>query len=295
MGTSTLTRKKSIFSIFRRTKSQAVDVLGSGRCGTSMVTRALSFLGVDIGSEFIETNQNNPKGFWENKTVVEIQKEINETMKYKRPYKPGWQNDAKILPYKAELKEMTKTQFSRKQYWAWKDPRNCECIELWKDILRELRITPSYLIMIRNPIDVADSFKEAYNEKSRKSLRLWQMRTLVVLMETRGEPRIMIDYNDFLDDSFGRLHAIAEVLGLPWPEDETKLKQQLDEFVDTSLRHRRTDLEELDSQEDIDDDIKTLYRICLKASRYPEYFHSEQFESQIAYLYRSFLNSGVTV
>lgn len=279
----------------RKPKSQAIDVLGSGRCGTSMVTRALNFLGVDIGSEFIKTNANNPTGFWEHKKVVEIQKEINANMKWKRPYKPGWQKNAKIQPFKSELKEMTKTQFADKKFWAWKDPRNCECIELWKDILDELNMAPSYLIMIRNPIDVADSFKEAYNEKSKKSLRLWQMRTLVVLMETRGEPRIMIDYNDFLDDSLGRLHAIAEALNLPWPEDETELKQQLDDFVDSDLRHRRTDLEELDKAEDIDEEIKTLYRICLKASRYPEYFHSEQFESQIAGLYQSLLDSEIKV
>ncbi|HET7578173.1 MAG TPA: hypothetical protein VFK33_02745 [Bacillales bacterium] len=289
--------KKRLFTMFgKQTKTQAIDVLGSGRCGTSMVTRALSFIGVDIGSEFIKTNKNNPKGFWENKKVVEIQKQINAKMKWKRPYtKSGWHKSKKIEPFKSELKEMVEQKFADKAYWAFKDPRNCECIELWQDILTDLDMTPSYLVMIRNPIDVAESFKEAYNEKNNKSLRLWQMRTLVVLMATRGEPRIVVDYDDFLDDSLGKLHDIARALNLPWPKDEAKLKQQLDEFVDPGLRHRRTTLDDLDAADDIDEDIKTLYRICLRASRYPEYFQSKQFESQIAGLYQAFLDSGIKV
>ncbi|HET7627072.1 MAG TPA: sulfotransferase [Bacillales bacterium] len=276
-------------------KSQGIAVLGSGRCGTSMVTRSLSFLGVDIGNEFIKTNEKNPKGFWENKKVVDIQKEINKVMRWKRPYESGWQENPKIRPYKEQLKRMTKNEFANKQYWAWKDPRNCECLDLWKEILDELSMAMSAVIMIRNPIDVADSFKEAYNDKTQKSLRLWYVRTLTVLAGTENMPRVMIDYNDFLDDSFGSMRMIADSLNLPWPDDDAELKRKLDDFVDPGLRHRATDLDELRNSPDIDADFKTLYELCLKASRDREFFESRSFRNEVDELHKALMESGMKV
>jgi hypothetical protein len=278
-----------------RQKTQGIAVLGSGRCGTSMVTRTLSFLGVDLGNEFIKTNKANPTGFWENKKVVDIQKEVNAKMRWKRPYPEGWQKQDKIQPFKQELKEMTENQFADKKYWAWKDPRNCECLDLWKEILDELDMKMSALIMIRNPIDVANSFKEAYNDKIQKSLRLWYVRTLTVLIGTTGDTRVMIDYNDFLDDSFGCMRRIADNLNLPWPEDEADLKRKLDDFVDPGLRHGSTGLEELRASDEIDEDIKVLYEVCLKASRDQDYFRSSAFKGEIEALYDKLIDSGMKV
>ncbi|GGH76636.1 sulfotransferase family protein [Pullulanibacillus pueri] len=288
--------KRSLSKVFgKKELTKAINVLGSGRCGTSMVTKTLSFIGVDIGNEFIETNKNNPKGFYEHKTVVEIQKQINALMKYKRPYSQGWQNNAKIKPFKEELKEVTREQFSGKRVWAWKDPRNCECIDLWDEILKELRMNPYYLIMIRNPIDVANSFKEAYNDKIEKSLRLWYMRTVVVLYKTDKNKRVMFDYNDFLDSGYNSLKEIAVTFELDWPEDEQTLKAKLDDFIDPGLRHLRTSMEDLDQDKDIEDKVKQLYYICLKASRNRKYFDSNEFETEIEHHYNTLMESGVKV
>ncbi|GGE56081.1 hypothetical protein GCM10011391_38870 [Pullulanibacillus camelliae] len=294
MSEGILKKLSKMIGVGERTK--AIAVLGSGRCGTSMVTKTLNFIGVDIGNEFIETNENNPKGFYEHKTIVEIQKQINEVMRYQRPYPRGWyNNNKKIAPLKEELRKVTETQFSQSTMWAWKDPRNCECLDLWKDILSQLKMDPYYLIMIRNPIDVANSFKEAYNDKVDKSLRLWYMRTLVVLMETDKDKRVMFDYNDFLDQSYESLLEVAEVFNIALPEDTDSIKSKLDAFVDPGLRHLRTTVDELEADENIDDNIKHLYHICLKASRDRLYFDSKEFQDEISRHYHSLIESGKKV
>ncbi|HEU5139906.1 MAG TPA: sulfotransferase [Bacillales bacterium] len=265
--------------------SKAIGILGSGRCGTSMVTRAISFLGVDIGSEFVKKNKTNPKGFWENKDIVKIHKQIKSELG-KRPFPDGWENKESIQPMKRELKELIEDQFLGKDLWGWKDPRTTESLAVWKEILRELDVSANYIIMVRNPIDVAASYQEAYNRKESRAIRQWQMRTLLALRGTNNENRIIIDYDELLAGSLETMRRVADTFELPWPEKEADLKKDLDSFIDPDLQHSRTTLEELESMEEVESDIKKLYRLCLEGAESQEFLQSASFASQIEELYR---------
>lgn len=288
--------KKRILQVLgKEHRPQAICVLGSGRCGTSMVTRAIHFLGVDLGSDLIESNETNPTGFWENKQVVELQKQINARMNWKRPFPAGWQHDKDMQPFKKALKQTLKEQFADRQLWAWKDPRNCECIAMWQEILKELRLDAGYLIMVRNPVDVAASFQKAYNRKEKATMRLWKVRTLISLRETNQEKRILIDYDDFLGNALERLREIAEMFALPWPEDEAQVKAQLDTFVDPDLQHRRSGIEELANHPDADEEVRQLYGLCLQATHSRRDLQSKGFQADVEGLYQSFMDRRVKV
>ena len=45
-------------------------VLGMHRSGTSAFTGILEILGLNLGTKMLETQEDNPKGFFENKYVV---------------------------------------------------------------------------------------------------------------------------------------------------------------------------------------------------------------------------------
>src|SRR5699024_8471451 len=130
------------------------------------------------------------------------------------------------------LKQLMSEQCAGLDVWAWKDPRNCECIEMWQDILKELKLQARYIIMVRNPVDVVASFRKAYGSRERTIIKLWQIRTLLSLRETCGEKRIIIDYDDFLENGFWRLHDISQTLDLPWPRHEARLRERLAAFID---------------------------------------------------------------
>lgn len=49
--------------------SRAITMLGMHRSGTSLVTRGISTLGIHIGENLIDKGQDNPTGFWEDKSL----------------------------------------------------------------------------------------------------------------------------------------------------------------------------------------------------------------------------------
>lgn len=267
--------------------SKAVTILGSGRCGTSMASRSINLIGVDLGEGFVKPNKTNPKGFWEHKKIVNIHRNIKKELGT-LPFPKGWLNFKEILPFKQKMKNLIIDEFSRKALWGWKDPRTSENIDMWKEILNELNVEGNYLIMIRNPVDVAASFKRAYNRKEDTALKQWQIRTLLSLKGTVGENRIIIDYDDMIEDSFGTLKRISDHFSLPWTFDEQALREELNSFIDPTLRHSRTTLKKLDKNPNINKDIKKLYKLSLKASHEPEIMKSKKFSKQVDKLFEAY-------
>ncbi|GAA0604861.1 hypothetical protein GCM10009001_22630 [Virgibacillus siamensis] len=263
--------------------------MGSGRSGTSVLARAIDFLGVDLGTDFIQTNNTNPKGFFENKKIVQTHKSIHVG---KRPFFEGWNHSEKVQSYKQELKEYIQENFLDKEIWGWKDPRNNEFLEMWQDILKDLNIEPHYLIIIRNPVDVISSYKRAYNRDETWAKLQWQLRTLLALRNTNGGKRVIVEYEELFDDSLNCMHKISQNLQLPWPKDEMKLKRNLDEFIDPNLQtsNSKTNVENFKKRVDVAQDVKDLYLLCLEGSRSHNYLQSREFHNRVEKLYQSYLN-----
>ncbi|WP_174614886.1 sulfotransferase family protein [Virgibacillus ihumii] len=271
--------------------SKAVTILGSGRCGTSMASRSINLIGVDLGEGFVKPNKTNPKGFWEHRKIVNIHKDIKKELGA-YPFPKGWTNYEEVLPHKQKMINLLIDEFSGTALWGWKDPRTTESLDMWKEIMSELNVEGNFLIMIRNPVDVAASFKRAYNRKEDAALDQWQIRTLLSLKYTAEENRIIIDYDDFIEDSFATLKRISDTFSLPWTFDENKLQEELDSFIDPTLRHSRTTLKELDNNTEIDKDKKKLYKLALKASQDQDFLKSAKFSKQINKLYNSYMKKN---
>lgn len=145
-----------------------------------------------------------------------------------------------------------------KEIWGWKDPRNNEYIELWKDILKELNVESHYLIIIRNPVDAVASYKRAYNRDENWARLQWQLRTLLALRGSHGEKRMIITYEELFGNSLACMRRLAQTFELPWPEDETPIKNALDEFIVPSLQRSNsaTDIETFKNREDVEQDDK---------------------------------------
>ena len=60
--------------------SVAVFVVGPGRSGTSVLTRGLQALGVDLGETFKSANKKNPTGFFEDRDLLHIGKQARATL-----------------------------------------------------------------------------------------------------------------------------------------------------------------------------------------------------------------------
>ena len=79
---------------------EIICVLGMHRSGTSLLTRLLNLLGVELGpNQFLTTEplNDNPKGYWEHKELTLISDEILHRFggRWDQPptFSPEWQND----------------------------------------------------------------------------------------------------------------------------------------------------------------------------------------------------------
>ncbi len=61
-----------------------VIILGSGRCGTSMVAGTLAGAGYFMGDQFCSPRESNPKGFFEDKEINQINEDLLDPVVPKR-------------------------------------------------------------------------------------------------------------------------------------------------------------------------------------------------------------------
>lgn len=275
----------------RRFKGKAVLILGNGRSGTSVLTRALNFMGVDLGSDkFRPKASANPKGYFENLKIENTHKKIIEVFK-SRPMPHGYEHKLALSPFKNELKEYVKDQFLDKEVWGWKDPRTNDFLEMWQDILSDLQVEPHYVIIIRNPVDVVNSYSNAWNKDETHSLRLWQIRTLLALKNSFGGKRVIVSYEELFANPLECLRRISKTLNLPWPKNEANLKDELDAFIDPDLQKTNSDTSDEDfiNRKDIGYDVKELYLLALEGTRSQKYFESKGFHEKVEEMYQDYV------
>ena len=267
--------------------NKSICVLGMHRSGTSAVSRAINLLGVYIGEEtrLIPPDEDiNPKGYWEHQQINSIHEEILNALSRSwndiYPMQEKWWEHKEINQYREQIIDLLKEEFSDKPLWGWKEPRTCLMIPLWNEIAAQLNIDINYLIVIRNPIDVANSLNKRDGLSLYESILLWQLYTLSALEYTKGYKRTVIQYDKLLTDWRSCLVKISDTFDIAWPENESSLKEEMDGFLDINLRHSRSNLEDLTNLK-IPGSIGETYRLCLKAEMDSGFLDSDEFSTQV--------------
>ena len=74
--------------------STAILVAGMHRSGTSALTGALNVLGISLGQHLLAPGEDNPKGYWEHQSAVEIHERLLTALERRwddvRPLPAGW-------------------------------------------------------------------------------------------------------------------------------------------------------------------------------------------------------------
>lgn len=230
---------------------RAICVLGPHRSGTSTITRALNLLGVFLGKEkdLMQPLPENPEGFWERLDVYYLQDRILATLKRSWdatvPLPENWIKKAEIRQLRQELVDLVRMNFTGQSLWAWKDPRTCLLLPLWKEVLAELGIGLKVVFVVRNPLDVARSLEKRNGFTLDKGFALWFNNTISALKDMEGLEPIFLSYDRFLDDWEAELKRCAAGLNIVWPADEVGLRAQMAPFVRRDLRHSVSGVDEL--------------------------------------------------
>jgi len=253
-------------------KPDVVVVLGMHRSGTSFLTKSLELLGVGLGDRLMEPAGDNPKGFWDDQEVVDINIEILKTqdadfadLRFKLPTKDS---ESTLQPLFDRAVTLVSNRISTFSRWAFKDPRTCRTIAFWRAAIEAAGASPKFVIAIRNPLEVAASLRSRNELPTIHGLYSWLQHTIPAFTETQGFPRVVVEYEEILSDPRKQLARIGNALSLPLPNhDSPEMQAYSQDFLDTSMRHHCSTLEDLSGDAKVPREVIEVYQIARRVAR----------------------------
>jgi len=221
-----------------------IIVLGPHRSGTSLVTRLINMMGAYCFGEgaSIGFNEENPKGFWERRDVIEANDAVLGSLEATWDSPLGW--NAEAVPGEAldEFRQRFKNIFldlDAHRPWVMKDPRLCLTLPLVKPLLE----VPVVVYVSRSPLESAASLRTRNDLPLHYGLALWEYYAVSALKAGLDLPRAYVSYEALLAHPQETVKTLCRQLqecgvsGLISPT-----AREVDAFVDVRLwRERSTD------------------------------------------------------
>ncbi|MBX9914935.1 MAG: glycoside hydrolase family 99-like domain-containing protein [Pseudomonadaceae bacterium] len=289
-----------------------IAVLGMHRSGTSVITRGLQVLGVDLGDRLLPPEEGiNDKGFWEDMDVTAFDVDLLSALGH------DWHSFAPIMcsefqgsiidGFKLRAVQLMRDKLADIDVLGLKDPRMARLMPFWLDVFEHLGVTVSYVIACRNPMSVVHSLARRNDFPLEKSYLLWFEHMLLSVKHTGSAQRVFVDYDLMLRNPAQQLARIARSVGLPFVDGSPELVEYENEFLEHSLRRNDFAPEDLKldraapadtlrlsallsdlTSERIDDDSRVIEQVeALHASllgRYPDHRLMQSMEDQGAQL-----------
>jgi hypothetical protein len=202
----------------QKKQKKAVIVLGMHRSGTSFLAGVLHQLGVDFGKALMPVLPENEKGFWEDINVNQMNERfLNDSVSsWDDVSERGFGERGGIyeLDYQDKLEAYLIEEFKDEILWGVKDPRNCRLLPLWLPVLKKMGVDPYFVMIYRNPIEVEASLKARNEFPESKSYLLWLHHVFSAELETRGYPRLLVNYASAVSDIDTLINGLSNFLSL---------------------------------------------------------------------------------
>jgi hypothetical protein len=250
-------------------RRRALVVVGMHRSGTSAMARTLSLLGGVLPTQLIAPHEDNETGFWEPWPIALLNDEILEALDSE------WDDVFAFRPklylsnfdrvYLGRAVDLLEQEFNGSELIVLKDPRISVLTAFWDRALREAGYTPHYIVMVRNPLEVAESLRARNGFPREKSLLLWSSYMIAIDRDTRKHPRTFVSYDQLTGDWRSTRRRIEAGTSVPFPRDTAAAAIEIDRFLDPRMRHHAAGSKDLFSSADVPERVKTLYRIFSEA------------------------------
>jgi hypothetical protein len=183
---------------------RGIVVLGMHRSGTSLAAEIAYQWGAYADTSlFIETNDGNPRGYWEHRALVELNDDLLAAVHSSWKVPPtaeGLKHLARLgkrSSFRQRAEKLLATMNAHEKVWLWKDPRLCILLPFWKEIWEGI----VYLVPIRDPIAISSSLCARGDFSAPAALLLWQkyMATLIS-DEDLFSKALFFSYDELLRD-----------------------------------------------------------------------------------------------
>ena len=218
-------------------------MLGVHRSGTSAMARVLGLSGARLPVDPHPAGPDNERGFWESDAVIALDEEILGASD------SGWDDVFAGQPrhhlsnfdrvFRQKAAEVLDSAFQGGDPIVLKDPRINVLAAFWDAALRAHNYEPVYVIMVRNPIEVAASMLARNKTPMDQGLLLWLDHMLACERDTRNAKRLFVGYEELLEDWRGCLDRVEQAWGQSLPRRTSAAANAIERYLSPSLRHQR--------------------------------------------------------
>ena len=219
----------------------AVLVLGMHRSGTSAAARIVSLLGADLPKHLMAPTEANAPGHWEPQPLVDLNDELLESASSRwddvSRFPRDWYGSTSEPAFRTRAVSTLREEYGESRFFTLKDPRICRIVPFWLSALTDFEAAPSFVLTLRNPLEVAASLKARDGFPFAKGLLLWLRHTLDAEHHTRGHLRALLSYERLLDDWESEARRVSSQLQLSWPRLSNRTRAEVDRFLAEQHRH----------------------------------------------------------
>ncbi len=219
-----------------------IAVIGMDRSGTSLAMRMLDAVGVEIGGDADHLKphpEDNPHGYKELTQLIGINRRLLEMIEadpldIELGVDVDWR-ESRFDDLRASAQELVKLNF-RDEPWAIKDPRITLVASFWRSVLPRLE----FVICLRDPASVIRSQerRESNYEDRERLMRKWLRYTISSIAATADARRLVVNFDDAVEQPRATAVNYARFLDLPEPSDQRL--DDVERLIDPELIDRQS-------------------------------------------------------
>jgi hypothetical protein len=216
------------------------------RAGTSVTTAILNTLGVSLSEDLMPPTQFNAMGYFESIAISKIHDDLLaalgsswNTSELFVPFPHNWWRAPLIAPFKQRLIAQVSGELRRVPgIWGFKDPRTARLLPLWKDIIAEMGLNPRYVLVVRDPSDVAKSLHAREQVHPVLSELLWLEHYTDVITQLGSRVHAIVDYAGWFSNPAAQADYLIRALDVAMPP-QADIESALARTISSELRHHQ--------------------------------------------------------
>lgn len=215
----------------------AVLVLGMHRSGTSVLTGVLQHMGLYLGEGLISPNSYNPKGYFEHIEINSLNDQILTALgsSWYDPLPLKMPDIPLIMHCIHNIKKTIQKNFEHVEHFGLKDPRLCILLPYYLVALEDLGYTVKFIIILRNPFEIAASLETRDAMPHENALRLTEKYLTSIEAYACKYDSIILKFDSLVNKKEKCVKAISNFL--PYLDASQATIDQIIEFVDKDLKH----------------------------------------------------------
>lgn len=225
----------------KKSRRQAVLVLGMHRSGTSALSGMLSALGVRPPKSLMVPTKDNPKGYWESTVLMRFNDEVLASAGSKwndwDRFNPQWLQSSVAETFAERLPGLLEKEYGDASMMLVKDPRICRILPLWTRVLKAIDVDIKIVLPLRHPHEVAQSLEARDGYGQSLSYLIWLRNVLEAEQASRGLSRSFVHYSQLVQDWRGQMNRISSELGITWPKWSGMVESEIEQYLNEGLRH----------------------------------------------------------